>query len=143
MVPGTITVGEGRLPDGKRFGFVHHFDGTALYLDPAEMFSDEAAVRAAREDGEIGPEEDLPDPFYIRNPETTIVRVPVSATLSITLLASEGSSPFPHVRTATELAALYCSPDRPDWLYANPDELPMNLVVVNGEVTRADEQYLP
>lgn len=142
-VPSTITVREGVLADGKRFGFVHHFDGTSLYFDPAEMFEDEAATTAAREDGEIGPGEDLPNPFYIRNRETGIIRVPVSAKLSITLMTSRGSSLSPHHRTASEFAALYCSADRPDWLYANPEELPMNLVVVNGQVTRADEQYLP
>lgn len=142
-VPPTLRVTKGTLPNGKSFGLVQHFDGTALYVDPAEFLGGDAAVRAAREDGEIGPHEDLPDPFYIRNHSKAIVRIPVSAKLRITVLASRGGSPTPEKLTAGELAALYCDQPRPDWVYGAGPGMTTNLTVVDGEVTRVEEQYTP
>lgn len=142
-VPLTLPVSKGALPSGKSFAFVHHFDGTALYVDPAEFLDGKAALAAAREDGVIGPHDDLSEPFYIRNRSTAIVRVPVSASLRITVLASRGGSPMPEKRSAAELAALYCGGPRPDWLYSDPLALPVIITVANGEVTQVHERYLP
>lgn len=141
--PPTLTVSKGSLPKGKSFGFVHHFDGTALFVDPAEMFGNEAAVRAAREDGEIGRHEDLPDPFYIRNRSKAIVRVPVSARLRVFLLDNTEGALTPGERRAAELAALYCGGDRPEWVYSAGPDMPANLTLIDGEVVRIEERYLP
>ncbi len=143
-LPSTILVGGGEIPDGKSFGLVHHFDGVALYVDPAEFFGNEDAVKAAREDGEIGPDEDLPNPFYIRNPDKTIVRVPISAKLRVSLLNNDSDrGPTLKDRAVAELASLYCSDTPPDWVYSGPQELPTNLKVVKGELVGFEQQYLP
>lgn len=139
--PATIAVTEGALPDGRNFGFVHHFDGAALYVDPAEYFSGEEAVRAAREDGELASGEDLPNPYYIRNRDTAIVRVAVSSTLAVTMLDNQEVAA--RTLTAREFAALYCETAKPSWLYSDPDNVPMDLRVSKSQVVRADEQYVP
>jgi len=133
-------VSKGTLPSGKSFGFVRFFDGTALYVDPAEFFGNEAAEKAAREDGEIGPHEGLPNPFYIRNRSKAIVRVPVSATLRVRVI--DNQEVIEHSITTAQFASLYCD-GPPSWLYSNPEDLAANLTIVKGEVVGVEEQYTP
>lgn len=140
-VPPTLKVSKGTLPRGTSFGFVRFFDGTALYVDPAQFFGNEAAQKAARADGEIGPHEELPDPFYIRNRSSAVVRVPVSATLQVRVIDNQKVTE--NLITTAQFASLYCGTARPDWLYSDPENLPANLTMVKGEVTRIEEQYTP
>jgi|GEM_PF-2455758 len=139
--PAALKLSKGTLPKGTSFGFIRFFDATALYVDPAEFFGEEAAVKAARKDGEIGPHEDLPNPFYIRNRSTAIVRVPVSAGLRVRVIDNQEATE--HSITTAEFASLYCGEARPDWLYSNPEDLPVNLTITNGEVVKVEEQYVP
>mgnify|MGYP006869342301 FL=1 len=113
-------------------------------MDPAEIFGDEAAVKAAREDGEIGPKEELPDPVYIRNPDRKLVAVPVSDGFRVTLLIGTDSGTATRHFTGKQFAELY-SPDRkPVWEgYSALDNIPVELRVSEGRSARADEQYLP
>lgn len=120
---------------------MRHFDATAIYVDPAQFFGDEAAVRAARQDGEIGPHEELPNPFYIRNRSKAVVRLPVSAKLRVRVIDNQEVAE--HSITRAQFASFYCGEPRPDWLYSNPEDLPANLTVVNGEVSVIEEQYVP
>lgn len=122
------------------FGFIHHFDGTDLYVDPAEYFTGRDAVRAAREDGKLTPGEDLPDPFYVRNKDTALPQVPVSGNFIATVLDSQLAK---RSLTALKFAELYCGNSHDGWLYADPSSLPMHLRVSGGLVVKADEQYLP
>lgn len=142
LPPESMTWTDGALPPDRQFGFVRHFDGKALYFDPAEWFSNEAAIEAAREDGEIGPDEDLPNPFYIRDPDAEIVRIPVSGQFSVTVI--DGSN-YPDGRTlrGTEFAQLYCPGADTDWLYGATDRLPVRLEVRGAQVMGAVEQYMP
>jgi hypothetical protein len=140
-VPSAITVSEGEVRDGKSFGFVHHFDGIALYVDPAEFFGNEDAIKAAREDGEIGPGEDLPNPFYIRNPSTAILRVPVSDALRVKVLDNQDTRP--HSLSRAAFTSLYCASGRLHWMYSDPTGLPAWITVANGVATEVAEQYVP
>lgn len=134
--PASLTVGTDKLPDGQHFGFIQHFDGTTLYVDPAEIFANEAAEKAAKEDDEV-----IGDPVYIRNPDTTLVRVPTSADFTIQLV--DNTNGPQHRLTASEFAELYCGKDAPAWLYANPTQLPARLTVSGGTASTATEEYLP
>jgi hypothetical protein len=140
-VPSTLTVSAGTVPDGKSFAFVHHFDGVALYLDPAEFFGNEEAVRQARKDGEIGPNEDLPNPFYIRNKETSIIRVPVSMKFAATVLDNQELQP--HALSATQFAASFCVGADRSWMNSAGTPIPASLKVEDGHVIAVDEQYVP
>jgi hypothetical protein len=105
------------------------------------MFSGKEAVRAAREDGDLAPGEDLPEPFYIRNRDTTPVRIPVSRSFAVTLV--DNGNAAPHHLTASQFAELYCGTALPSWLYANPEALPVHVRVSKGLLVEAEEQYLP
>jgi len=64
------TVGPSPSPDDDRlFGAIVGIDPSALTVDVdlAQFFGLEDGIAAAREDGVIGPNEDLPNPFYVRN----------------------------------------------------------------------------
>lgn len=129
------------LPDGKHFGFIRHFDGSAVLFDPAEMLSGKEAVRAAREDGDLPPGEDLPEPFYIRNRDTKTVRIPISRSFMVTLVDNRNAAS--HHLSASQFAELYCGIPLPAWLYADPESLPVHLRVSKGLLVEATEQYLP
>lgn len=140
-VPSTVAVSDGQLRDGKSFGFVHHFDGIALYVDPADFFGNAEAIKAAREDGEIGPGEDLPNPFYIRNRSDAIVRVPISEALRIKVLDNQEAQP--HSLSLAAFTSLYCASGRLHWMYSDPAQLPVWITVANGVATKVAEQYVP
>ena len=130
------------LPDGTQFGWVRHFDGHALYLDPAEFFSDDEATEAAREDGELGVTEDLPNPFYIRDPDADVVRIEVAGAFTLTVI--DGAL-YPDERTLRRgaLALMYCPNADTTWMYSPPDRLPAQLEIFGGIARSATEQYLP
>lgn len=130
------------LPDGEQFGWVRHFDGHAIYIDPAEFYSNDEANDAARDDGEIGKNEELPNPFYIRDPEADVVRVEVAD--GFTLRVIDGAA-YPDERTLSRvtLANLYCPDADTAWMYSSPDQLPVHLNISGGLARSATEQYVP
>lgn len=142
LPPAELTWADGSLPDGKQFGWVRHFDGHAIYIDPAELFSDDEAIEAAREDGAIGETEGLPNPFYVRDPDADVVRVDVQKTFTLT--AIDGAE-YPAVRTLSRatLARLYCPHANSIWMYSPPDRLPAYLGISGGIARSATEQYIP
>lgn len=143
-LPDGSKVGKVAVKAGKVFGFVRYFDGKCLYVDPAEMFGNEAAVKAAREDGEIGPNEDLPNPFYIRNRDREVFAVPVSGTFKVTLLFSSDSGMVTRHFTGTTFAALYGPGRDPYWDGYSPlNNIPTDLRVSEGRAARVDEVYIP
>jgi hypothetical protein len=143
-LPDGSKVGKVMVKAGKVFGIIRFFDGKCLYVDPAEFFGNEAAVKAAREDGEIGPHEDLPNPFYIRNTERDVVAVPVTGKFEVAVLVGTSSGVATRHFTGTQFADLYRSDHKPAWTGYSPlDNLPMELQVSEGRAKRADERYLP
>lgn len=139
--PAALAWTDDPLPDGSQFGWVRHFDGHAIYVDPAEFFSDDA-VEAAREDGEIGETEDLPDPFHIRDPDADVVRVEVLEGFTLTVI--DGAN-YPAERTLSRaaLARLYCPDADTAWMYSPPDQLPAHFNLSGGIARTATEQYVP
>ena len=140
--PAKLTWTDDPLPDGKQFGSVRHFDGHAIYIDPAEFYSNDEAIEAAREDGEIGKTEELPNPFYIRDPDADVVRVDVPEGFTLTVI--DGAK-YPAERTLSRatLARLYCPDADTAWMYSSPDQLPVHLNMSGGMARSATEQYLP
>ena len=59
------------------------FDATGVRLDALEVLSGDAAVKAAVAAGEIEAGEDLPNDFFIDNPDDTIVWVPMSPAATV------------------------------------------------------------
>ncbi|MBN1319891.1 MAG: hypothetical protein JXA87_03525 [Thermoleophilia bacterium] len=84
-----LSSAETLLPDGtiKGMGFIDRVweaDGVRyLSIDYAEMLTGEEARQAAVEAGEIGPDEDLPNDYYIRNVNPKKREFTVSETVEI------------------------------------------------------------
>ncbi|MCX8032495.1 MAG: hypothetical protein N3B14_03745 [Thermoleophilia bacterium] len=86
----SLSSAETRLADGtiKAMGFIDRVweSGGTRYIsiDYAEMLTGEEARQAAIEAGEIGPDEDLPNDYYIRNvnPKKRVFRVSLSVAIT-------------------------------------------------------------
>lgn len=138
--------GEEVLPDGnvKVMGFIKsvgekngkHF----ISIDLAEMLTGQAAVEAARAAGDIGPDEDLPNDYYISNPSTDKREFEVSAEVAITTSSWHGE--MNKTVTWDEFKSF--------WSVSPPDEEASFLrdspwwIERDGQtVVKIDEQYLP
>jgi hypothetical protein len=131
------------LEDGEHFVFVTAFEPTLITVDPALFFSGEEALAAARDDGVIGPSEELPNPFYVRNPEAERVILDVAGSFHAKLINAvtlEFGAPV----DANGFANLFQGAVIPDPVYGfTPDGFPMVIAVEGGEVTAATQQYIP
>ena len=129
------------LEDGEHFGFLTAFTPTELTFDPAEVFGNEEATAAAIEDGELAPGEELPNPFYVRNPDPTTVDLPVATNFEAQLIHN---IELDHqLVTADDLAALYDGTGDASWVLALLEHIPVDLTVEDGEVIRIVQHYLP
>ena len=142
----TTTVAEGvaTLADGTYFGLVYaaSADGT-LVFDPAEWFSGNAAVAAARADGVIGADENLSEPFYVRNPQVETLQLQVDPVAQFVLLVAPGQSDLAEkTLSLDELAQLPEGAAASDNFYSG-FPLPMNVTVSGGRVTGGIEHYMP
>ena len=118
-----------------------------MTADFAEFLGEEEAVQAAREDGAIGPDELLPNPYYIRNadPQTQVLalaEVPV-----IMLLAANEDGVYLRSVDEGTWADLIADPESAHdlvgwWLYGG-GHLPCWLTLDDGIVVQVSEQYLP
>ena len=129
------------LPDGEHFGFLTAFTPTQLTFDPAEVLGGDEATAAAIEDGELEPGEELPNPFFLRNPDPATVDLPVAATFTAQLIDNFEIAHRP--LTVDELAALYNGSDDTGWVYDLLEHLPVDLTVEDGEVVSVVQHYLP
>lgn len=132
-------------PEAKSFGILDFFDGAYVYIDPAEFLTGDAATKAAREDGHLGKNEELLEPYYIRNEEEGLVRVPVTADFRLTYLAATFGGIRNRTLTRDAAARVYCQGDTAklqmyagDWV-----NLYMNVRTSGGRVSRLNQEYVP
>ena len=102
-------------------------------------------MTAARADGVIGPTEELPNDFYIRNPEKEEVRLEAHPAAQFTLIGLTSTGELAdEIVSLGELARLWSGADDTSQYYGFVvGELPMTLIVSDGVVTEAKQQYLP
>lgn len=136
------------IPDGAWFGFVTASEnGTGeltLGVDLAEMLSGSAAHAAAVQAGVLRENEDLPNDYFIHNPEVAVEMMQLDDRATITVLSGNdpGSS---IVMDADQLKALF------EGTYAGPpvygvvahEPIAMDLIVRDGQVATASAVYLP
>ena len=128
------------------FGFVRSLNEGVLVFDPAELLIGEEALVAARQAGLIGADEDLPNDFYIQNPdETDEWQLSIADGAEFVLIGFDASggltdSPVP----ADELELLLAgSADNSTFYGFVAGDLPMKLSLHNDEVTGGKQTYLP
>lgn len=141
----TATSSPPPLSDGEHFGFVRDVGERALAFDPAEFLSGEAALAAAREAGVIGQGEDLPNDFFISNPEAKTVNLTVDDAVLVTLIGLDQSGALTDTPVSfDELEGLWAGTADSTRLYGFvAGDLPVNVTVSGGVVVGAVQQYLP
>ena len=131
------------LEDGEHFVFVTAFRPSTITVDPALFLVGDPAREAARDAGAVGPEEELPDAFYVQNPDVERVVLNVAGGFRAHLINAvtlEFGTPL----DAEAFASLFDGQVLPDPTYGfTPDGFPMTIRVENGQVTRAEQQYVP
>lgn len=116
--------------DGKRY----------ITIDYAEMLSGREAVDAAREAGDIGPDEDLPNDYYISNPTLDKREFEVSADVAITTSSWQGEMG----KTITwDVFTSFWSVSPPDQEASFLRDSPWWIERDGQTVIKIDEQYLP
>lgn len=133
------------------FGWLRSFEGTAgtvtVGVDEAEMLTGDEALAAAREDGAIGEDEELPNDFYIRNPDESTIDLTVSPDVVVTLQACyEGGECVTTEQVDLDTwSVLLGGEDDPglEWDWYGSGTLPYEFTVQNGVIVEVEEQYLP
>ena len=133
------------------FGWLRSFEDTGgtttVGVDPADMLTGEAAVAAARQDGEISQNEDLPNDFYIRNPDESTIEFAVSPDVVVTLQACYpgGDCVVSEQVDLATWSVLLGAEENPglEWDWYGAGSLPYEFTVTNETVTEIHEVYLP
>lgn len=133
------------------FGWLRSFEDTGgtttVGVDPADMLTGEAAVAAARQDGEISQNEDLPNDFYIRNPDESTIEFTVSPDVVVTLQAcyQGGDCVVSEQVDLATWSVLLGAEENPEleWDWYGAGSLPYEFTVTNETVTEIHEVYLP
>lgn len=136
------------IEDGDWFAFVmvgeDESGAMTLGVDLADLLSGEEARQAAIADGVIGEDEDLPNDFYIDNPDQVYELLHLADKSEIVVLS--GTDPGEELRIdADQLAALYHGEYAGEPVYGiiAGEPIAMNVTVADGVITAASMVYLP
>lgn len=136
------------IPDGDWFAFVtvgeDETGEVTLGVDLAELLSGQEAHDAAVEDGVIGEDEDLPNDFYIDNPEIVNELLHLADEPQISVLSGDDPAQRMSIDTAT-LVSLYDGTYQGPPVYGIVAHTPiaMDVTIEEGLVSVADAVYLP
>ncbi|NND03034.1 MAG: hypothetical protein HKN91_09625 [Acidimicrobiia bacterium] len=133
----------------RNFGYITDFvslgDGQwALEMDYAQWFFGEEATIAAREDGEIGPDEFIDNDYYIRNQNPLLRIIPIDD-LALVRLIDTTSGPIESVTVPVgEFIRILESGDDGRW-YGAASEFTPFWFTVDGEdlIYQIEQQYIP
>jgi hypothetical protein len=136
------------IADGEWFAFVtvdtDDSGEPTLGIDVAEVLTGEEARQAAIDAGVIGEGEDLPNDFFISNPEPTRELLHLAPDADITVISATDPGMTIDVEVE-DLQALYEGTYPLDDVYGIvPGEpIAMEVTIVDGMVTAAHAFYLP
>ncbi|MGH8944528.1 MAG: hypothetical protein ACRDVL_00060 [Acidimicrobiia bacterium] len=133
------------LPDGETFVFITGIDETGLHLDLAEMLTGREARRAAIEDGIIQPGDNLPNDFYIRNPDASSVGTPVMDGAVYYVLTFDATGQIVETEiNHGSLRSIYEDPGGAAVIYGfDPEAFPVTVTIENGAIAGFVQVYLP
>lgn len=131
------------LAEGRSFGFIKSIDLTnsTLVFDLAQFFTGDAAVKAAREDGVIGPNQGLDNDNYIRNVNPMLRTVPLArdAQVFVFVLGDPGCCTTPEPIDLATFAGEFQSPSAPFYGAGQG----YWLTVEHGAIAKIEQQFTP
>ncbi|MGH8924747.1 MAG: hypothetical protein ACRDWA_08965 [Acidimicrobiia bacterium] len=132
------------VPTGTEefFAFVLSVDGSELTFDPAEILTGEAAHDAAVAAGVIGEDEDLPNDYFIANPEEDSQTAVLSAAGTYVLLGLDEGEAIAEVNVDRD-ELVQALQNGEGYYGIVVGETPMMLVTSGGEVIAATQVYFP
>jgi hypothetical protein len=138
------TVAVTTAPEIGQFAFVRAIDESEIRFDPATMLTGEEAVEAARADGVLAEGEDLPNDFYISNPDTeeTVATLDPGGTY-VLVGFDRYNALIDRQLSLDDLIAVLNGVNNEAFYGIIPGDVPMNLTLVGGTVVSARQQYLP
>lgn len=139
----TTSVPTTTMPDGSHFVFLRRVHGEELGVDPADFLTGQEAVDAARAAGVIGPDEDLPNDFFISNPEPDVATMSLADDAVIALLPSDAAPEPVGIDLATLQGLFVGEIDATPWYSFIPGDLPVLVTVEGGRITEVVQFYLP
>ena len=124
------------------FAFVLSVDDSEMTFDRAEILTGEEAHDAAVAAGVISEDEDLPNDFFIANPDEESQSAALSAAGTYVLLGFDEGQAIEEVPVDRDelIAALQ---DGEGYYGIVVGETPMTLVISGGEVIAASQVYFP
>ncbi len=131
-------------PEVGQFAFVRAIDESEIRFDPARLLTGEEAVEAARADGVLAEGEDLPNDFYISNPDLdeTVATIDPDGTYLLFGFDRYGGI-IDRQLSLADLVAVLNGANSGAFYGIIPGDVPMNLTLVGGTVVSARQQYLP
>lgn len=143
--PATSQVPAVAIPDGETFAYVTEVADGSLTADPALLLSGDEARQAAVADGVIAPGEDLPNDFYIDNPEPGPLSIGAADDVDVTVLIFDSSGAITETDiTLADLAVAFTGDYPGVAIYGLvAGEFPVTLTVENGIVVDVEQVYLP
>ena len=138
---------DGSLADGRYYGYIRAVDVSsspaAIRFDQAEFLTGAEANRAALEDGVIAEGETVPNDYYVRNPDTTEVELPVASDVAVTRVECNGGCAEAVVGSFEPFAESFANgePTLEDEYRGAQSQY--WVTVEGGTVVAIDEQYLP
>lgn len=132
-------------PEIEQFAFVRAIDESEVRFDPATMLTGDEAVAAARADGVLAEGEDLPNDYYISNPDTeeTIAALDPNGEYSLIGFSTPGGELVNRQMSLDDLVAVLNGAN-PELFYGIiPGDVPMILTLSGETVVAAHQQYLP
>lgn len=131
-------------PEIEQFAFVRAIDESEIRFDSATMLTGEEAAEAARDDGVLAEGEDLPNDFYISNPDTEETVATLDPDGTYVLVGFDRYNGLIDRQLSFEdLVAVLNGVNAEAFYGIIPGDVPMNLTLVGGNVVSARQQYLP
>ena len=131
-------------PEVQQFAFVRAIDESEIRFDPATMLTGEEAVEAAQDDGVLAEGEDLPNDFYISNPDTEETVATLDPDGTYVLVGFDRYNGLIDRQLSLEdLVAVLNGVNAEAFYGIIPGGVPVNLTLVGGTVVSARQQYLP
>ena len=124
------------------FALVLSAEGEELTFDPAEILTGDEAHDAAVAAGVISEDEDLPNDYFISNPEEDTQSAVLSAAGSFVLLGFDAGGAIEEV-TVDRDELITALQDGEGYYGIVVGETPMTLVVSGGEIIAANQVYFP